>query len=288
MASSSRISTEAIASLTGLKYSPPRSQVIFRICAQVAIEVTMVIAILVVTITSSGAIIAGTYLGMNLVFQILLILSVIVFGFLIAIVALLWRSRIVGNGIISLEFPIRRISGGLNRVIGFRDVIDVGSDIGNGDSFGLGLALSDGTKVFLDQDGFGIDGFRILDAICKAFGKSYENQVKKLLLPGIRYRFDVARIRRVEDDTILLVAAIWTFSRREIKKIPLDKIRKTEQVGTHYSGDGYLVWLNDGTAFILREDEVEAAGLPAMPSWSGKLATSNVGVGPQRSNESAD
>jgi len=248
----------------------------------------MVIAILVVTITSSGAIIAGTYLGMNLVFQILLILSVIVFGFLIAIVALLWRSRIVGNGIISLEFPIRRISGGLNRVIGFRDVIDVGSDIGNGDSFGLGLALSDGTKVFLDQDGFGIDGFRILDAICKAFGKSYENQVKKLLLPGIRYRFDVARIRRVEDDTILLVAAIWTFSRREIKKIPLDKIRKTEQVGTHYSGDGYLVWLNDGTAFILREDEVEAAGLPAMPSWSGKLATSNVGVGPQRSNESAD
>jgi hypothetical protein len=265
------MSTDMLASLGTLEYSTPRRQARLRISLQVAIEVLIAAGIMIVTVSSVELFVNGTYRGLDYLFRYLLLLLLIVFGTLIAVLVSLWRSRSIRNGVMNLEFPIRRINGHWTRVVEFNEVVDVGFTDRTGGLFGVALALKDGTKVFLDQKGFGSDGYGILDSICKAFGKSYEEGVKTPLLAGTRYRFNVARLRRVENGIMVMAAPVWTFSRRETKRIPIEQIRKAERVSTQYSGDGYLVWLSDGSSFILRSGDVAAAGLPALEVWMSKV-----------------
>jgi hypothetical protein len=260
-----------VSELSNLKFVPTKAQRRLRAIRQTVVAGTIIAAVVGSDYLVVQSLLSGINDVVGYIPRILLMLIVTGFAMVVVFFVVSERSRVIRDGVLGLEFPFRRMGRGWTWEISLAEVVEVEFKDNPRGSFGVVLRLRDGPRIYLDQKGFGSRGLEILERICAAFGESYREGVKRPLLVGKHYGFTVARPSRLENETMVFAKAIRTSSRRKTKKIPIDQINTVERISTHYSGSGYLVWLADGTPFIIRGGDAVAVGLPNVPLWSSKV-----------------
>ena len=182
----------------------------------------------------------------------------------------------IEDGILALEYPIRRHDGPRTRRIGLIEIrsLEVGME---GGYEGLRLTLMDGTRFFLDRSAFGKRGVDVLESLCRAFGFSYTEQDRIMGLVGSAYRFRVARIRRKNGRVVLSppMLRLYVGNRwgRTVRVLVPEDVRSLESVRPEYCGRSYLVTLMDWTRFLVPADDVGASGLDSLPLWRDRIVS---------------
>jgi len=207
---------------------------------------------------------------LNLVLVIAIYAVVGPFLYLISAHALHVRSNSVRHGTVSLGYPIRRASGGRKRTFHVSELVDAKPEIGRGGYIGATFLLSDGTRFFIEQSAFEGRGLEIMNKLCRLVGKSYESEVKAILVQGRRYRFHIARLRGVRNHRLVFAQRIRTETGNAIRELAPDDVQSWETVSTPYAGPTYLVTMMDGTWFLITEAEAKSVGFPDLPGWAGK------------------
>ena len=182
----------------------------------------------------------------------------------------------IEDGILSLEYPIRRRSGSRTRSIRLADFrgVEVGIE---GAYDGLKITLVDGTRFFLDRAAFGKRGVEVLESLCQAFGFSYTEQERTMGLVGTTSRFRVARMRLKEGRVVLSppMLRLYVGNRwgRTVRVLVPEDVRSLESVRPEYCGRSYLVTLMDWTRFLVPADDVGASGLDSLPLWRDRIVS---------------
>ncbi len=187
------------------------------------------------------------------------------------------QAQVTPDGI-SLERPVRRRDGTRTRTIRFQEITNVEPKVNQGREEAV-LKLRDGTSISMPRSMFGGRGLSVMEDIFSRFGRSYQGEMKSILLEGKGGSgFRTVRIRRFDGDMALLRTKIPSYSGSEIRSITPAEVREFERVSTPYAGEAYLVTLGDGTRFLVPLRYPETARLAEVlrrqPQRQGKATGS--------------
>src|SRR6266571_690818 len=259
------LNEEQIAALGRIRYQPSRAEV-----RRTRMTKYAVYALMITTATSASFGVAQTLI-IRPVFDAYSFEALFVIAVLIS-----QAPPTIEDGILALEYPIRRHDGPRTRRIRLIEIRNLEVAMEGGYE-GLRLTLMDGTRFFLDRSAFGKRGVEVLESLCRAFGFSYTEQDRIAGLVGSAYQFRVARIRRKNGRVVLSppMLRLYVGNRwgRRVRGLVPEDVRSLESVRPAYCGPSYLVTLTDWTRFLVPADDVNALGLDSLPRWRDRIVT---------------
>lgn len=253
-----------------LEFQQPRSRARKAVHRNALLSGTIMAAAVLLSVAVVASLFTRSSSGSGYVVAVLVVLVALGMALAISVRAMRWRYVTIASGTLSLESPIRRNNGVRARSVQLSEVIDVEPMVSDNGFNGAMVTLSDGTKFFLAQSSFGDRGLEILERFCTAFGRSYQDGLKEILLRSNQFGFRIAKPSGVMGDAIVLAKGMRTYSGTETRRIRFQDIRELEHVSTTYAGHAYLVTLSDGTRFLMRDEDVEAVDLSGISGWSDK------------------
>jgi len=268
---------EQIAALGRIRYQPSRAEV-----RRTRMTKYAVYALMITTATSASFGVAQTLIIRPVFdaysFEALFVIAVLI-SLIVVVTSKFFISQApptIEDGILALEYPIRRHDGPRTRRIRLIEIRNLEVAMEGGYE-GLRLTLMDGTRFFLDRSAFGKRGVEVLESLCRAFGFSYTEQDRIAGLVGSAYQFRVARIRRKNGRVVLSppMLRLYVGNRwgRRVRGLVPEDVRSLESVRPAYCGPSYLVTLTDWTRFLVPADDVNALGLDSLPRWRDRIVT---------------
>ena len=260
--------------LNGLQFMRSRSERAKSRIERTLVPSFLMFAAILFTIIIADSLLNRGTIGLRFVLGVATILVVLALALVISITARLERPISIREGIISLEFPIRRMNGPRSRQIPITDIADVEPSVSGDGANGVRIRLIDGTSFFLAQSSFGDRGLEIMEALSAAFGRAYQSEIRNILLTGRnRFGFPVIKPVRISNTHLVLSQRIRRSSGKETREVALEDVKSLDRVSTPYAGSAYLISLADGTYFLIREPDAEAVGLPRASGWSDMIRT---------------